>query len=248
MKLTIFLLAIFLLTPCSQNVSQRTEIYSTPVAEISPVLSKPESISALPTPDANEIEKRKRYIKQVSENFGLADLEVIQLPKEDLEIRLWHISGLGMPMFQKLAVKQSVFVLKRTSGSWAAVIIRDTIDYSGKQKIEKRLETRLTEPKSGWENVWQQLVNEEILTLPNGKEVGVLSGCDTESFSVEIKNDGIYRLYEYSGTYHSYSREEGFKLIREANQMAKIANVIANEFDISDLKTKVPKLEGYKFQ
>ncbi len=30
--------------------------------------------------------------------------------------------------------------------------------------------------------------------------------------------------------------------------MAKIANVIANEFDISELKTKVPKFEGYKFQ
>jgi hypothetical protein len=249
MKLTIFLLAIFLLTSCSQNVPQRTEIYSTPVTETSPISSKTESIPDLPTPDANEIEKIKRYIKQVSENFGLTDLEVVQLPKEDLEIRLWQISDLFMPMYQDLGVKKSVFVLTRLNGSWSAIIIRETVKHNRKTKtnIEKTINTKLDEPKTGWENVWQQLVDEEILTLPNGKEVGVLGGLHTGRFRVEIKNNGIYRFYEYNGSYHSYGKEEGFKLIREANQMAKIANIIANEFHISDLKTTVPKLEGYKF-
>lgn len=74
-----------------------------------------------------------------------------------------------------------------------------------------------------------------------------MSDLHNKRFSVETKNNGIYRFYEYDGSYHSYSKEEGFKLIRGANQMAKITNIVANEFDISDLEIKVPKLEGYKF-
>lgn len=127
----------------------------------------------MPTSDANEIEKRKRFIKQDSENFGLMDLEIFQLPKEDLEIGLWQYFDLYMPRYQNSGVKKSVFVLTRSNGSWSAIIIREMAKYNRKTKtrIEKNINAKLDEPKTGWGGVWQQLVNEEILALPNGKDV-----------------------------------------------------------------------------
>ena len=132
-----------------------------------------------------------------------------------------------IPIYQGLALESSIFVLKRSNGNWSAVVIRNIAADSKKYLPAKRLETKLEEPKSGWENVWEKLVAEEILTLPNGVEVGVLPCPDCWSYEVESKVGESYNFYHYD--------EGGYK-IREARQMSKIANIIADEFNLQDLK------------
>jgi hypothetical protein len=237
----IIILMVFLFCACNQVTSQKSEVQAIVEAN-----DKPESfIKSTSAPE---------FIKGSGAEFGLSDLEKtgISNQDQDFEVRVWQFNSYGMPVFQqagkkRIGVKKSVFVLKNSSGEWSASVFRHLAVKEKKSLSEKYLETKLTEPKIGWNEFWRKIVDEEILTLPNGEDVGVLGGTDTSISSIESKFKGIYRFYEYRGSYHSYDKQEGFKLIREANQIAKINNLIANEFDISDMRIKIPKIEGYKF-
>jgi hypothetical protein len=130
-----------------------------------------------------------------------------------------------MPMWKDLAVETGVFILKRINGKWSATVIRNTVKYNKESKIQRRINTQLEEPKAGWENLWENLVKEGVVTLPDGLDVGVLPDPDAFSFTMETKYEGIYRVYSY------YS---GYKEIKEARHMAEIVNIISNEFNLED--------------
>ncbi len=122
-------------------------------------------------------------------------------------------------------METGVFILKRTNGKWSAIVIRNTVKYNKKSKIERLINTQLEEPDLGWVNIWENLVKEGILTLPDGVDVGASVYPDAGSFTMETKHQGVYRIYSY------YS---GYKEIKEAKQMAEIVNIISNEFNLED--------------
>ncbi len=241
MKIFLILLALILSVSCSQNSSQKIDDSLKPVVEISPVSNQtaesnpslPDEIVAVvpvkvpdfPTPEKIDTKDvLRKESRMLAKKFGLYDLEKQQLAREDLEIRVWQINGLFMTAYKDLAVKESVFILKRTNGNWSAKVFRNTI--KGKSDIEKLIKTNLEAPKSGWENVWQSLVDNELLTFPDSVSGEIVFEPDTGVLIMESKVDGIFKTYQYAG----------IKEIREIKHTAKILNIIAEEFDLEDFQ------------
>ena len=81
-------------------------------------------------------------------------------------------------------------------------------------------------PESGWENVWQNLINNELLTFPDSVSGEVVYATHVGSFITESKVDGIFKTYQYSGNQE----------VREIRHTAKILNIIAEEFHLEDFQ------------
>ena len=182
---------------------------------------------ALPIPSPEKIswedfERKENAIRL--KKFGLYDLEKHPTLKDDLEIRVWQISGLAVRTYRGLGVKESVFILKQTNGNWSAKVFKNTIDL--KSDVEKLIKTKFDAPKSGWENVWQNFVSSELLTYPDSVSGELEIALDAGSCIIETKVGGIFKTYKYAG-----SQE-----VRDEQHTAKILNIIAEEFYSEDFK------------
>ena len=224
---------------CAHNSSQKTNDSPKPVVQISPISNQTAEsnpfptketvalvevkIPAFPTPEKMEDLLRKEKTMRLRK-FGLYDLEKQQISKDDLEIRVWQISDLFMPIYKDLGVKESVFILKRTNGNWSAKVFRNTV--KRKSDVEKQIKTKLDAPKSGWENVWQNFVNNELLIFPDSVSGEVIFVAHLGSCIIESKVDGIFKTYIYAGAQET----------REIRHTAKIMNVTAEEFNLEDFK------------
>ncbi len=129
-----------------------------------------------------------------------------------------------MRIYKDLGVKESVFILKRTNGNWSAKVFRNTVNQ--KLDVEKLIKTKLDAPKSGWENVWRNFVNNELLTFPDSVSGEVIFSPDAGSCIIETKVDGLYKNYQHAGNQE----------IREIRHTAKILNIIADEFNLEDFQ------------
>ena len=228
---------------CTQNSSQKINDSPKPAITISPISNQTVESNSFPmqgtvgsvdvklNPFQNpEQEKISREDWRRKENairlkkFGLYDLEKQWISKDDLEIRVWQISDLYVRVYKNFGVKESVFILKRTNGNWSATVFRNTVNQ--KLDMEKLIKTKLDAPKSGWENVWQNFVNNELLTFPDSVSGEVIFAPDYGSCIVETKVDGIFKTFQHAG-----SQE-----IREIRHIAKTLNIIADEFNLEDFQ------------
>lgn len=225
MKLTIIICLI--LGACGQNTFQNEKTSSTPFPQTTlDDLAKAE--------DAKRIERNKRELKEGistdSKKIGLLALESRTLPNEDLEIRMWRFSAYGD--------KNLIFILERNKGNWSANLLERKIakkDIFKKNSFVKSSKRNLGLPKSGWELFWQRLTEAEILTLPDGDEVGNEVCPDCWVYIIETKVEGNYRIYDYHAP--ELSKEN-----RETRQMVKIINTVSEEFnlDVFDSKNFYP--------
>lgn len=250
MKFQVFLLSIFFINSCSLNISRDANNLTRPVVKISSpansliesnisVAKLPANIPPFPTPQANEFNK-KQFIENIiegsSKNFGLSRLEKTKFSQDDLEIRVWQISDLYMPIYNGDGVSESVFVLKRLNEKWSARILRNTVKFVNEDKFEKTLKTNLSEPEVGWEEYWKKLTNADILILPDGEDVGATGGFHSPLFIVEAKVGENYRFY-------MYGESPNGETVREVEQTLVIMNLIADEFNAPDFKTRPPKID-----
>jgi hypothetical protein len=124
-------------------------------------------------------------INKRAKKSGLSDLRASALPDGDLELRVWRgfgLTGLGG------------FVLRRSSGQWTALSLRPMHDGETQNPT-----TSYPEPVGGWEGLWNKLVREGLLTLPDSscfKDYNH-SFADGVSYVVEVNMDKFYRAYEY---------------------------------------------------
>jgi hypothetical protein len=239
MKIFLVLFSLILLTFCSRNPPQKIDNSLQPVIEISPVfnqtaesnLSLPDEVVALNNkkipafPTFLEVDMEKLLRKENTnrlKKFGLYDLKRQQLATDDLEVRVWLANDLYMRVYKNLAVKESVFILKRTNGNWSAEVSRNTV--KGKSNAEKLIKTKLDVPKSDWENVWRNFIKNELLTFPDLVTGRVEYAIDAGSYIIESKVDGIFKTYEKAGTQDT----------REIQHVRKILSIISEEFDLED--------------
>jgi hypothetical protein len=214
---------IFFLLCCNGNLPQNVEVSTSPVP--TPTLTKFEKAKKAKQIEKNK-EEAKKFIGEESSFYGLSKLSEKHFPNSDLEIRLWRFAAFGD--------RNLVFVLTRTNEVWSAKIVQRMIDQkivlsntSNKLQYAKYFQRKLENPKADWENFWQKLVDEKILTLPDGIEVGIEPFPDSWEFVVETKVDNNYRNY-------SYLSPEVFEEIKEAQQMVKIINLVSDEFNLYD--------------
>lgn len=152
------------------------------------------------------------FFKAINERARIAklkDLRSVQLANDDLEIRVWM--GFGVTALQG-------YVIKRTGGQWSGLKIPGIRPQDPKTRLNV-----LVTPKSGWDELWKSLTNENILTLPDSSKLpGGERFTDGISYVVEINKDKSYRTYMYGEP----EEQSG----TEAKQMANIARILSEEF------------------
>lgn len=148
-------------------------------------------------------------VNRATDLGNLPELRKSQVSPGDLEVRVWRGSS-----FSGL----EGVVMKRSNSTWFGLHLRAT-DYTEPQavKVEK-----LTAPKSGWQQFWQNLSDKNILTIQQSADNEcVTSFVDGTGYVVEINQDNNYRYYYYP--------EKG--KCREAKETKELGETIGIEFD-----------------
>ena len=162
----------------------------------------------------------KIFFRAIDERAGTAKLPGLRtaLPKDDVELRLWH--GFGLTALEG-------FVLRRHSGNWSAIHLDGVHQGLSRDKYQRQLSV----PKSGWNECWARILKGEILTLPDAAEIDCSTHLnDGMSYVVEINYENTYRTYMYDNP--SYAKCE------QAKKMIGIGNIIAEEFDVPEMGTQ----------
>ncbi len=165
------------------------------------------------------------FIDPVTEKYDLPKLRDFSLYRNDLEVRVW----VGM------LEGRDGFIFRRFNRQWSAIAIKQ-IDCNkfNYWKIHRKYSVgkiNLPEPTSGWQNVWQKLLEAGILDLPDYSELPEynLDYIDGIFYFVEINKDGKYRTYAYSNPQ--------VQMLKEAKQMMKIGEIISEEFDLHNFES-----------
>ncbi|HRH41083.1 MAG TPA: hypothetical protein PKY82_05515 [Pyrinomonadaceae bacterium] len=170
----------------------------------------------------------KDRLANYSKDNGLKPLADNALPNESLEIRLYLLAGFYGPVYKGFAVGDSVLILKKDNANWSGTIIRNVIkSNSDKPNAREKIITSLNSPVSGWENLWQTLQNNGIFAPPTLSENIIKT--DATLYVIESNANGKY-------TYSYFHTPKESSPIDEEKRIAGIFNLIAKEFDISDLK------------
>ncbi len=227
MKLKAILVLTLLTSSCSQLKTANSNAFPTPTdfelaeKKLNQTEVDKDYIGKL---SLDEIKKENRNLKEtivkLAKSSNLSILETTEMPNDDLEARVWRHNGWS---------KMWLFVLKRSNGKWSADFQEQTLDEET-GKVIKTSKRKIGKPKSDWESVWKKLTNEELLTLPSGFENNGWLPCpDCGDVTIETKVNGNYRFYAYTEPYLGSD-------IRETKQVAKIINIIAEDFNIKEFK------------
>lgn len=183
--------------------------------------------------ESKAFEERKKEVKEsirkTSIDFGLSPLVDKILPNSDIEVRFYCFGNSYIaPVYKDLRIKTSVLILKRTNSEWSANVIRDTYGLK-----EKRISEQLN-PISNWENLFQKLSKEEILTVSSDQNEGIYP--DATFYLIETNIDQKYNL-AFSSVPNEVAEEKG------AKQIAKLFNLVAKEFKASDFQASEKKFQ-----
>jgi len=146
---------------------------------------------------------------------NLPQLRTVVLPESDLEVRFWYE---GMEIIHGV-------VIRRMGQQWSANWIYQTVD----SKPSSAKMVLLDPPKSGWDVVWNKLVEAEILTLPDSPQPRCSSeALDGIGYIVETNVNRTYRTYMYSNP----------QLMKcpEAKQILQIERTLGEEFSLHRLR------------
>jgi len=161
-------------------------------------------------------------LDKVARQNGFSILRETVLPDDDLEVRIWV--GFGR-------YGNDGLILKRDSGNWSAANLRQMLCHVKEIEKDERGKYKLESPKSCWDALWQKLVDEGILTLPDSSELKYNDGAvDGKSYVVETNYDYVYRTYQYSNP--------KYVELKEARQIMKIGEIIADEFGLESFSMK----------
>lgn len=217
-RLIIFFLTLFLLA-CSSSTAD-----DTPAANTSPVTSPTPSPTAKPTveevvvADIRKATWKPIFFEAIDERTDLAGIGRLReerLKEDDIEVRVW--GGFG-----KTALEG--FVLSRKIAQWTA--LRLDFDFESRQRGPRTV--RLKEPKIGWDQMWQELLERGLLTLPDAESINCdVNGLDGYSYVVEIKKGENYRTY-------MYDNPDGRCV--ESEKMIRIARIIDEQFDLDQYR------------
>lgn len=153
---------------------------------------------------------------------NLLNLRKIVLPNDDLEVRVWYDS---------LPFTLDGVILKRSGDQWSAACL-----HGGKYPHFQIQQKAIVAPKSGWNAVWETLIQAGILTLPDASELHCKpDALDGIGYVVETNVNRVYRTYRYSNPQLAGCDE--------AKQMIEIAKIIADEFKLENSK----ELQGNNF-
>ncbi len=165
------------------------------------------------------------FIDPITEKYDLPKLRDFSLYGKDFEVRVW-VDAVG---------GTDGFILQRFNHQWSAIAIKEIdcnkFGYWKKDKKYSLGKINLSEPESGWQNVWQRLLEVEIPDLPDYSQIPEHSKNiigDGTGYFVEVNKDGKYRTYAYSNP--------DIQKLKEEEKMMKIGEIISEEFDLHNFE------------
>ena len=226
--LKLFALSIFLCFSSCLSKPMEPEYKSKPTTPTPvPTVAASETVeeSAPASKEYNEVFYKSVGAKLVKQSsaFGLKPLSGVSVGKDSVEIRFYVLPVSTGPLYKGFTVEESVLVLKRYNSNWTAEAIRQV---NKTARTEKVVET-LNAPKSGWDSLWQQLQNYDVLNVASDDK----DGFEKVSwlYVIETKANGKYHY----GYFHPPKKTVSTK--GEPN-FANIFSLIADEFNASDFK------------
>lgn len=217
------LLLIVLLSLCSSCTLLRI-----PKSADVPVPVEPKSVDddAQFGPEIEEFQKQFKAglpdrLRRISSEGGIG-------PISTGEVRLYQIHSFFAPPYKGFAVDNSLIILTRSGSSFSGRAIRKVIKSSSGSKDGKQLLSEtLPAPKSNWPALWQMLENEGVFV--NQTEFGRKVRPDTTLFVIETRTSEVTQI-SYFHTPKSTSTNP------DEQRIARIFNLIAAEFEFSDVK------------
>jgi len=211
LKIIFLSLYVCSLISCNSSVSDRID------KEL-PVNNTDTLVKQIPfriqhSPDVKELKDAK------VRTLGLPSLEN-GFPK--FQLRIWED-------FENLTGR--VIIIKNDYDNWSAELYTYKFlsnsafrpDSLSGQKLH------LEEPRSGWNNFLNRLLDLKILSLPDFQSISNYDfGTDAGGVSIEIAKDKYYRFYEYPDPYFQQNK------IPQAKKIVQILELIKKEFDLKN--------------
>lgn len=222
MKYLLLLLSFVCLSCCNYANNQENQNKSVSNEENTPsppphFQNKPEIINS----DIPKASWEKIYFEGINERTdeaGLKSLRKTTLDKDDLEVRIWI--GFGITTLEG-------FILRRIKDQWSAIYI--TGNYKSDKFINRNI--NLEEPKEGWNQTWQKLLNAEILNLPDAESINCNEGAtDGFSYVLELKKGQNYRTYMYESPDMLISEK-----CKENIKIQNIIKIINQDYNIKNI-------------
>jgi len=149
-------------------------------------------------------------IHKRAEKASLPPLKSKNLSEDDIEFRVWV--GFGKKPLEG-------FVISRIGGQWGGTFL-ESINLTTRPPYRRKLS-----PKPGWKQLWSQLVDAGLLTLPDSSQLkDEVLVCDGTSYVVEVKQGSVYRTYAYLNPH--------YQKWLESKQMLRIADFLYTGFGI----------------
>ncbi|MEZ5043302.1 MAG: hypothetical protein R2828_25625 [Saprospiraceae bacterium] len=170
----------------------------------------------IPTWNDGEVDLFYKLIKQKREQLKLRDLEE---GFDSLQIRIW--------IDYSLIDFRELYTFEYQNNKWTGVYYFMRADWNSNDLTETITETerKIINPKSGWTDFSNKLLELEITALPNMRDIeGLVDGwTDGTTYNVEIGTKSNYRFY-------SYHLPDKFTEFWQAQNMVEILKLIEEEF------------------
>jgi hypothetical protein len=190
-----------------------SEVPTTPSTS-TPVVVQAESVTPDPIGSKSWASEE---IDQVTNQMGMRKLRDTNLRENDLEVRAW--GGFGITTLQG-------FILRRIEGKWTSSEIH--ADFKKPDKFIYK-QTPLPEPQKSWDAVWQALLEQGLLTLPDARVINCEAMYeDGYSYVIEAKKGKDYRTYTYDNPAEKFENR-----CPEADKILNIARIISDEYGAS---------------
>lgn len=146
-------------------------------------------VKDIPTDGKGKPRSFYRNKEIVEKKVGLRTLEN---GYDSIQIRIWY--GYAFNDTSQL------IQFKKTQGAWFGDFFTLKYNFNVKgdsvMSIDKSIISR--EPKSGWEIFVKQMLDLEILTLPDYKDIpNYLQTADGDAVIIEVATQKLYRIYSY---------------------------------------------------
>ena len=117
-------------------------------------------------------------------------LDSIENGFDNLQIRVWYDFD--------LVKKRKLVVITNKNGNWTATVYDLQVDWDGHTETILSKKLKQVTPKSGWADFSKQLMNLQILTLPDQDDIpNYAEGMDGRTYNVEVATKTQYRFYGY---------------------------------------------------
>lgn len=174
------------------------------------------------TAETNLVEWNKPdsiLVKEIRTQAKILSLQTIETGFDSLQIRIW--------CDYSIVPERKLIILKNKNSNWSAEIYEITINSDKNEEIEGK-KIRKISPKNGWDKFTNQLLQLDIINLPDMKNILAKNETfdDATTYTVEIASQNKYRVYAYEMPSEYQQR------YREAKQFTLILKLIENEFEV----------------